>query len=294
MKIDFAKSVKENMHYVNKYNILLERGKKISYCIIMPVFFILGIWCYYDFKVPFFLWIFLFVVFIICAVTTYWIYKKIYDANIHTIKKSLEELSELEEDEDAENTSVALDDRLTKNEMLNKRMAQGTLFDKMNKSLNKLINMEMSSIFILFLVPFCIWAYGNSFYENMLSRKILFIVVIAVIILGIIWNYYKLKKCLMKIDFSKGVEDNMHYLNKYNTLIKKEKIASYFIVVPVFLLLGFWYFYGLKINYFPLWMLLFVALTVATVITYLSYKMFYDKNIQSIKKGLEEQGELEK
>ena len=97
LKIDFSNSIKDNMQYVNKYNVLYRKGKMINYCIIIPAFSLLGMLSYYELKSPFYLWIFLFVTLTIAIGITYWTYKKVYETNIHSIQKSLEELSELEE-----------------------------------------------------------------------------------------------------------------------------------------------------------------------------------------------------
>ncbi len=43
-------------------------------------------------------WVAIIAVFLVVAVIAYWQYKKIYDKNIGSILKSLEELKELEED----------------------------------------------------------------------------------------------------------------------------------------------------------------------------------------------------
>jgi len=98
LKIDFSQSLKENMFYINKFAIYYGKSKMISYFFVIPVISLLGILSYYELKAPFHLWIFLFVALTIGIITTYWIYKKVYDTNIQSIQKSLEELKELEED----------------------------------------------------------------------------------------------------------------------------------------------------------------------------------------------------
>ena len=97
LKIDFSKSIKDNMYYLNNFNIYFKRGKIISYYVIIPVLYILGIWGYFELKAPFYLWIFLVIMFILGIFGTYWLNKKIYDTNIQSIKKSIEELEELKE-----------------------------------------------------------------------------------------------------------------------------------------------------------------------------------------------------
>ena len=98
VKIDFTNIVKDNIHLVNKYAILIKYEKIISYFVVIPVIYLLGILGYYELKVSLFLWIFLIIAFIFGVLITYWSYKKIYDSNILSIKKSLEELDELKEE----------------------------------------------------------------------------------------------------------------------------------------------------------------------------------------------------
>jgi hypothetical protein len=98
LKIDFSNCIKENLQYVNKYDIYYRKGKMLNYYIIIPVLFLLGILVYYELKANLFLWVFLVVAYIIGIVITYWMYKKVYDSNIQSIQKSLEELEELKEE----------------------------------------------------------------------------------------------------------------------------------------------------------------------------------------------------
>ena len=72
---------------------------------------------------------------------------------------------------------------------------------------------------------------------------------------------------------------------------KKEKIATYFGLIPGFYLLGILGYYELKVD-FSSWILLIVSLLFAIAIVYWMYKRFYDTNIQSIKQSLEELKEL--
>ena len=98
LKMDISKSIKDNIYCLNKFIIYYRKSKIISYYIIIPVFVALGILSYYELKAPFHLWIFLFIGLTIGILLTYWTYKKIYDINIQSIQKSLEELSELKEE----------------------------------------------------------------------------------------------------------------------------------------------------------------------------------------------------
>jgi len=196
------------------------------------------------------------------------------------------ELSELK------NTWTVLEEQLKKNEMLNKQIVQEVLYKKSNKSLNRLINVDFIGLIVMLLaIPACIWLYNIPGMGNVLSIKVFSVAMTIICALGAIWYVYKLKYAL-KIDFSKNVRENMCCINKYTILLKKEKLATYFGLVPIVTLLGAFCYYELKAS-FSLWVFLIVAITFAVVAEYWLYKRYYDTNIQSIKKSLEEMKELE-
>jgi len=187
----------------------------------------------------------------------------------------------------------AMNDRMEKQEIFKEKMYRQMLNTKSDKSLNKMANMEVFNIVILLLtIPFWVWLFNVHHLENFLSVKFLSVAAIVISIFGITLSFYTLKNYFMKIDFSNKISDNVHYLNKYNILYGKGKIISYFIIFPVFAILGIWCYYELKVPT-HLWVFLFVALTIGIASSYWIYKKVYEKNIQIIKKSLEELQELE-
>ncbi len=97
LKIDFSKSVRANIRLMQRFNIQIKWEKIISFSIIpLMALFILS--PYFTKNVEMWRWVAIIAVFLVVAVIAYWQYKKIYDKNIGSILKSLEELKELEED----------------------------------------------------------------------------------------------------------------------------------------------------------------------------------------------------
>jgi len=191
--------------------------------------------------------------------------------------------------QEMKNVWASVDARLKENEMLNKRIVQEMLHKKSNKSLSWLFNYEMIGVIVpLLAIPLLVYYYNL---HSVLFVKSTFVVIIAFCILGAIWNWYKLKSCVMKIDFSKSVKDNLYHVNKYNILLKKEKMGSYFVALPILSLFATLSYYKLNAS-FHLWTFLVVALIIAVASSYWTYKKIYEKNIQSIKKNLEELEEL--
>ncbi|WP_165040879.1 hypothetical protein [Dysgonomonas sp. ZJ709] len=99
MKIDLNKDIKHNVLCTNRFNLYIRREKFMMYLII-PILFILCAIVYASLNAPVFLWVFLGCVFLLCITGVLWQYKKIYDKNINSILKSLDELKELEEEKD--------------------------------------------------------------------------------------------------------------------------------------------------------------------------------------------------
>jgi glucan phosphoethanolaminetransferase (alkaline phosphatase superfamily) len=97
MKMDFTKSVAHNFLYINKYKKLVGKEKIAEVPVILVVCF-LCIYQYAALHVSAWLWAFLICGLISAILFTVYSNKKIYDNNIHTIQKSLEELKELEEE----------------------------------------------------------------------------------------------------------------------------------------------------------------------------------------------------
>ena len=190
------------------------------------------------------------------------------------------------------NTWTVLDEQLKKNEMLNKQIIQEMLQKTSKTSLNRLINTDFVSLAVwLLAIPVSIWGYQLPRFENFIFPKILFAVIAITSLLILIWSYFPLKN-LIKIDFSKSVKNNMYHINNYAIMLKREKMAVYFGLVPVYYLLGILCYYEVKAN-FSYWTFLIVALLFGIVMTCWMYKRIYDTNIQSIKQSLEELKALE-
>ena len=97
-KIDVSGNFKDNLYCLSKYNIMIKQDKIVQYFVLFPILFLMGAFCYYELRANFLSWTFLIVVAIVTAILIYWMYKKIYESNIQSIKESLAELEELREE----------------------------------------------------------------------------------------------------------------------------------------------------------------------------------------------------
>jgi hypothetical protein len=96
MKFDFAKNVRDNIYYINRYNIQMKWEKLIG-IIISSVAVILGVLGFVEVKANTLAWIILVCTVLLCTLFIYWIYWRIYDKNISSVLKSLEELKALKD-----------------------------------------------------------------------------------------------------------------------------------------------------------------------------------------------------
>ena len=98
MKVDLLGNIKNNLFYINKFAIIVKKERIVFWRFFMPLCVIIPIPWLIEAKISTALWIIYICLIIFCVLFSYWAYKKIYDTNIQSIKKSLEELKELEEE----------------------------------------------------------------------------------------------------------------------------------------------------------------------------------------------------
>ena len=94
-KIDFAKTLKNNLLYVNKYAIYIKYEKLVNYFMI-PLIAAFCVFHYAKMHASLLLWIFMSCTLIAMILFVIYLYR-LYNKNISTIKQNLEELRELEE-----------------------------------------------------------------------------------------------------------------------------------------------------------------------------------------------------
>jgi len=184
---------------------------------------------------------------------------------------------------------ASVDERLKKQEILKESIIREIISGKINKSLNKLFwNDSIGIPILLLLIPFLVYAYGKAGGKYILWDSIvIFAGVLSVVYLPfLIYRVYG----LMKINISGNIKENLFYINRYKIQIKMEKYSYAFVMPVLFIFTGFW-FMEAKMNASQ-WALLICIIVLAALVFYWSYNKFYDKNIQSIKKNLEELEEL--
>ena len=93
-KIDFSNSIKENLLYINKYEIRNKRGRMIGLCFLLPICFCSMLYGIYEHTLNYGA----LVGFAAGLGVGLWLYKKIVKKSIQSIKESLVELEELREE----------------------------------------------------------------------------------------------------------------------------------------------------------------------------------------------------
>jgi len=192
--------------------------------------------------------------------------------------------------EEMKNVWASVDERLKKQEILKECIVKEMIYKKTNKSLNILLWSELIAIpIILGIIPFIVWAY-----EKFGGKRVMWdIYTFYAGLFCVVYFPYLLYKAflLIKIDLADKIKNNLLYINKFDIIIKKEKIVMSFFFGPLFIILLIPMLIEAKANVF-IWILAICLIIFATLYTYWSYKKIYDKNIQSIKRNLEELNEL--
>ena len=193
------------------------------------------------------------------------------------------------EPEELKNTWLLLDERLKKQEMLKETILKEMIHSKADKSLNRLVNIEIIGIIILLLVMPAV-IYAIDFHPHMPGYKVFMWAMIPICVIGLVWQILKVYK-LTRIDLTGSLSNNIRHTNSYNIWIKKEKMVM-IVIVPV-VGLGVAYMYAqLNVN-ITLWAFLSCTFLALCIFVYWSYKKLYNKNIASIMKSLDELRELD-
>lgn len=194
--------------------------------------------------------------------------------------------------EDLKNTWLALDEKLGQNKGLNDRIIKDMLQTRSNKSMGCLVGYDIFGLCILIMVlPVIAYVWFNFDHITRLASGSVFLIFMFVVILFFVfWTGTKIA-LLMKIDLSQEVMQNIRRANRYNILIKREKLISVFVlpVIAVF----FFYLYLQVDAPIMAWITMTCLFVVAVIFSIWSYKRIYDKNIKSILNSLQELKELE-
>jgi hypothetical protein len=194
--------------------------------------------------------------------------------------------------EDLKTTWASFDERLKKQEVLKESLIKEMIYKKTNKSLNILLCAELPDIpLFLLILPFIVYVYEKTGGKH-LMWDCLFIfagVICAALLPFIIYKAY----VLTKIDLSDSIKNNLFYINKFNVLIKKEKVFFSFFLIPAILIFVVLSLYEAKVNTFVIWVSTGCLLIFTVLVAYWVYKKIYDKHIQSIQKSLETLKELD-
>jgi hypothetical protein len=186
---------------------------------------------------------------------------------------------------------VALDERLKKQEVLKEGMIGEMIRSKADKTVNKLVTLEIiGAIIVLLLIPFIVFALDRFGGKTRMWDVYVFS---ALILCGIIfiWQLYKI--CgLMKIDLSKSVSHNTCYVSRFNIQIKREKFVLSYILGPA-LAIGAIAVYAVMHAGVILWVFLGCMTILSGLTIWVSYRRIYARQIASIQKSLNELKALE-
>ncbi len=157
--------------------------------------------------------------------------------------------------EELKNSWAALDNRLKENNSLNETIILKMVQGKAEKSINRLLGLEIiGTIIVILIIPFITYSIETNQDKMLFFWNLLMIASGTLCILSIIWGIYKIS-ILSKIDFSKEISATIYHFNKYWILLKWEFFAIIYIFIPILFTLAVLT-YAEENASFSLWMFL--------------------------------------
>lgn len=201
--------------------------------------------------------------------------------------------------DELKNRWSTLDDRLKKQEILKENIIKKMMYEKADKSLNKLINYSIfglvayvgTTIFLIYILCSMRLSYTTEYLEKTSFLQIMLLVFIIGLIVSIIFGTMNFL-LLSKINYSNPIRENIEYAQQYKIRSKKLILAVYAVFVPLFFIL----LVGMQLSGFlgtAQWTFIVFLIIAGTIYSIWEYKRFYKKNIQIIHESLEELKDLE-
>lgn len=193
--------------------------------------------------------------------------------------------------DELKNSWAALDKRLKENNALNEtiilKMAQG----KAEKSINRILGLEIiGTIIVILVLPFIAYSIETNHERMKLFWNVLMIVSGIICLFAVFWEIHKIS-ILMKIDFSKEINSTIYYVNRYQIQLKREFFMIIYFGLPLLFTLGILSYAEANAS-FSLWIFLVCMLLLAIFIIWYSKKK-YKKTHKAILANLNEIKELQ-
>ncbi len=187
---------------------------------------------------------------------------------------------------------LSLDAKLENSNKINERIIKDTLQNKSKKSLNRLTNLEVLGVILVFAaLPFLIFISDRMLQTT--ASTILKYFTLAMLIIACVTQPIKVLM-LIKIDLSKVLSSNIKQIQRYNLFIKRETIIVYIITLPIFFILIVATFISFgKIVEAWRWAAVIALFPLTAILCIWQYKKIYAPNIQSIQNSLEELRDME-
>lgn len=192
--------------------------------------------------------------------------------------------------EELKNSWAALDKRLKENNSLNETIILKMVQRKTEKSINRILGLEIIGTIIVFLIiPFIAFSIEKNQDKMLFFWNVLIITSGILCTLSIIWGICKIYT-LSKIDFSKEISATIYHFNKYRILVKREYCVLIYIFMPVLFTLAVLSYAEENVT-FSLWMFLVCMFLLLILIVWYSIKN-YKKTHAAIVASLNEIKEL--
>lgn len=175
--------------------------------------------------------------------------------------------------EELKNSWAALDKRLKENNSLNETIILKMVQGKAEKSINRLLGIEIiSTIIIILVLPFIVYSFETGQDRMLFFWNVLMITCGILCTCTIILEIYKIS-ILSKIDFSKEISATIYYFNKYRILLKREYFILIYFIIPVLFILSVLTYAEENVS-FSLWIFLSCMFLLAIFIVWYSVKRY--------------------
>lgn len=192
--------------------------------------------------------------------------------------------------DEMKNTWYIMDKRLNKMELIHDTFIREVIQSKVNKSIDKLKNWEITgTAVVILLIPIIIYLYLTTQWDFITWD--LFVIFSGLICtLLTFWQIVKVRQ-LMKVDYTENIARNIHHINLYKIQYEKEKLVMS-VIGPVLTIL-------IVMNYLQMkaelhrWAFMIAVILFAGIYCYWSYKNMIKQKIPAILKSMEELKELQ-
>ena len=181
-----------------------------------------------------------------------------------------------------------MNDRLGRHEMLSEAFIRESIAARSQRSVNRFLAYEMiGTVVVLFAIPFVLWAIVGM--EKSPEVNLFLKVVLPLLPVILVWQSIK-TYTLFRVDISGDMKSNARMVRRYQLYAMYDKWATYFLI-PLLFTGAIVVYAALRVAMWS-WVSMAGLILAAVLYCVWYYKKFYPKNMNAIKRGLDELKDL--